>query len=242
MTHKAPDRKCGLITFEGFKTLAKDRSLDVYERIGFPDALRRGREADIFADITAKLPALNLRQKRVLEIGPGCGALPKRLIRHCVRRNHQLTLVDSREMLDQLPDARGIRKHPARFPECPGLLREFAGKLDALIAYSMFQNIFIEGNEWDFLDRSLALLAPGGRLLIGDIPNLSKYRRSGADAARPLADVPGSIDDAVVIALLLRGRSRGFHAYVLPQADGLPYAGRREDLLFIRPGPRKPRK
>ena len=114
------------------------------------------------------------------------------------------------------------------------------------------ENVFAQGNVWEFLDRSLELLAPGGRLLIGDVPNLSKRRRffsseagiayhrrfTGGDEPPQVEwnrPEPRQIDDAVVLGLLSRARAAGFDACVVPQADELPMANRREDLLIYRP-------
>jgi hypothetical protein len=47
---------------------------------------------------------------------------------------------------------------------------------------------------------------------------------------------PGrELDDGVLVGLLLRARDAGFHAWLVPQADGLPMGNRREDLLCERP-------
>ena len=41
--------------FEDFKNLANDPSLSKYEKIGFPDSYRAGKEEAIFHDILSKL-------------------------------------------------------------------------------------------------------------------------------------------------------------------------------------------
>jgi len=102
------------------------------------------------------------------------------------------------------------------------------------------------------VDACLALLAPGGQLLIGDVPNVSKRKRffasaagvrahqrfTGTDEAPAVAfNVPerAKIDDAVVFSVLARARAAGFDAFVVPQAADLPMANRREDILITRP-------
>ena len=112
--------------------------------------------------------------------------------------------------------------------------------------------IFKESNTWDFLDRSLSLLAPGGRFLIGDIPNVSKRKRFFASETgirfhkefMQTSHSPevsfnhieeGAVDDAVIMALLMRARLSGFDSYIVPQPSHLPMANRREDILIIRP-------
>lgn len=64
------------LTFDDFKRLARDDSLSRYEKIGFPNSYREGKEERIFLDITHKLRNLNKRNKVVMDIGPGCSGLP----------------------------------------------------------------------------------------------------------------------------------------------------------------------
>jgi hypothetical protein len=100
------------------------------------------------------------------------------------------------------------------------------------------------------VDRSLELLAHGGSMLLGDIPNMSKRKRflsspAGREFHRRLtgsAEPPpveamegGHIDDATVLDLLARARRAGCDAYVVPQREELPMANRREDVLVHRP-------
>ena len=102
------------------------------------------------------------------------------------------------------------------------------------------------------MDAALAMLAPGGRLLLGDIPNSSMRRRflssaagaafhrkyTGKDEDPQIAQFPAeqkTMDDSVIFGMLARARAAGFDAYVLPQSPNLPMANRREDLLFARP-------
>ena len=252
MPKSDPNRFAGL-KYEDFKALAKDQSLSRYEKIGFPDSYREGKEEAIFADIKRKLTGLDQRGRTVLDIGPGCSGLAFMLIDHCRRQGHKLLLVDSQEMLDHLPDEPFITKVPARFPdECRWLTEQHAGRVDALLCYSVLHYIFAEGNLFDFLDSALALLAHGGQMLLGDIPNLSKRRRffsspAGIQFHRDFTgtnETPsvefntlesGQIDDAVITSILMRSQASGFDAYCLPQPDELPMANRRDDILIRRP-------
>jgi hypothetical protein len=239
------------LTFDDFRRMACDPDLTRHEKVGFPDEYRAGREADIFRDVVGKLPLLEQRDRTVLEIGPGCSELPVMLMELCATQGHRLLLVDSAEMLAQLPDAAHVEKIPGRYPEVAGL-EQHADTVDVILAYSVLQYAFAEGNVWSFLDRSLALLAPGGAMLLGDIPNTSMRKRFFASAAglrchqqftgsSELPDVrfnvleAGQMDDSVVFGLLLRARTAGFHAFVVPQPNGLPMSNRREDILICRP-------
>jgi hypothetical protein len=251
MTLTATNRFAG-IGYEGFRRLALQEGLSVYERIGFPDDYRQGHEAAIFADIRQKLTNLDCANATVIDIGPGCSDVPRALIDLCESMGHALTLIDSPEMLSLLPGGPRLNKIPAMYPNCAQALKPLQGHVDAMLCYSVLQYILVDAAFFRFLDVSLSLLAPGGQFLIGDIPNNSKRKRffaseTGVQFHREFMNTNDSpevnfnqiehdqIDDAVVIALLQRARSAGFDAYVVPQSPALPMANRREDILIIRP-------
>jgi 2-polyprenyl-3-methyl-5-hydroxy-6-metoxy-1,4-benzoquinol methylase len=240
------------IGFDDFRRLATDESLSKYERIGFPDSYREGFEQAIFSDIAAKLTNLEKSGCHVIDIGPGCSDLPKLLVNLCREREHKLTLIDNSEMLDLLPNEAFIDKVAALYPNCTETIAKLQGTVDVILCYSVLHYIFIDTAFFRFLDASLSMLAPGGQMLIGDIPNISKRKRFFASDTgvrfhqqfMQTSDKPevvfnriehDQIDDAVVFALLQRARTAGFDAYVLPQNPALPMANRREDILIIRP-------
>jgi hypothetical protein len=241
------------LTFDRFRELARTPGLSSCEKVGFPNSYREGKEPAIFADVLGKLPNLMKTGQTVLDIGPGCSGLPHLLLNHCHRQQHTVLLADSPEMLQLLPDSPEIRKYPGRFPrDCGPLLSEYAARIDVILSYSVLQYAFEESSVFDFLDRALGLLAEGGEMLLGDIPNISKRKRFFSSAAgirshreftgtneapeiifnRP---EPACIDDSVVLGLLARARAAGFDAYVVPQDPQLPMANRREDILIRRP-------
>ena len=240
------------IGFKDFRELAQDSSLSKYGRIGFPDFYREGFEQTIFADILGKLDNLLKSSQKVLDIGPGCSDLPLMLVEKCREQGHELTLIDSKEMLDLLPEADFVHKEAALYPQCPKFLAVNAGELDVILCYSVLQYVLVDTAFFRFLDASLALLAPGGQFLIGDIPNISKRKRFFASEAGQrfhqsfmnTTDKPevifnqiehDQIDDSIVMALVQRARIQGFDAYVLPQSLALPMSNRREDILIVRP-------
>jgi hypothetical protein len=245
-------RRFASLTFTDFRRMAQDDSLSRYERIGFPDSYREGKEDLIFQDIARKLTRLGDRGQTVLDIGPGCSELPLMLIELCRRQGHTFVAVDSEEMLAHLPDEDFVRKVGGYYPHLPELFDEYRGKVDAILVYSVLHYVFVESSVWEFLDRSLELLAVGGQMLIGDIPNVSMRRRffSSPTGVRFHQEFTGTqevppvsfqaiehqhIDDAVVLALIMRARAAGFDAYVVPQRDDLPMANRREDIRIRRP-------
>ena len=250
MTDKVPFHE---LTFEKFRELAGSSQLTHHEKVGFPNEYRDGKEESIFADVLTKLRSLHGTHKTVLEIGPGCSRLPIMLAALCAERVHELHFVDSPEMLVHLPEQTHVHKWPGRYPDdVKELFSQLGGKVDAVIAYSVIQYVFAEGNLWDFLDRTLSLLADGGEMLLGDIPNITMRKRFFSSAAGiqchrdftgrdELPEVRfnqlevGQIDDSVVLAILARARAEGFHAWVVPQPDDLPMANRREDILIRKP-------
>lgn len=232
--------------------MATDPSLSPTEKVGFPEAYRAGKEAAILRDILSKASVLTMRGKTVLDIGPGCSGLALAVIKHCREQDHDLLLVDSEEMLSQLPSGPGVTKFAAYYPECPALINAYQGRIDCVICYSVLHYIFAESNVWRFFDASLALLGEGGQFLLGDIPNVSKRKRffssrNGIEFHKHFMktdegpsvqfNIPeaGVIDDSVIMALIQRARLQGFDAYIVPQEPELPMANRREDILITRP-------
>lgn len=241
------------LSFEDFRKMANTPTLSCYEKIGFPDAFREDKEGHIFQDILRKLPNLTDKNKTIIDIGPGCSTLPHKLINLCKINQHQLILIDSKEMLAQLPDSSFTTKIAAFYPnECKQFIAQHQSKIDVVLVYSVLHYIFTEANLFEFLDDTLSLLADGGQLLLGDIPNVSKRKRflSSANGVKyhqehyDPATMPvvnhyniekNQLDDSVVLGILMRCRNAGFDAYALPQSPDLPMANRREDILITKP-------
>ena len=238
------------LTFEDFRRLAQDAELSCHEKVGFPDDYRAGFESAIFADMLAKLSNLNEHNGCVLEIGPGCGPLPQLLADHCADQGHRLLLVDSAEMLAHFEEADHLVKLPGEFPYMPELLATYRAAIKTIVAYSVIQYPFEAGHLDEFIDAALSLLEPGGQMLLGDVPNVSMRRRffqseeglashreyTGLEHPAPLeVDDASGLNDQAVMNVLRRARTSGFHAWVVPQAVGLPMANRREDILIVRP-------
>ena len=240
------------LTFDDFRALATDSALSRHEKVGFPNSYREGKEGAIFSDVSSKLNTLQGSGKTILEIGPGCSGLPVMLVDLCKQRGHHLLFVDSAEMLSHLPEESFIEKFVGRYPDIPEFALHYANKIDVIISYSVIQYVFSDGNLWKFLDHALLLLADGGEMLLGDVPNCTMRKRffSSHSGKRfhqeftgtgevPLVTFnspePDNMDDSVVLGLIARARSQGFHAWVVPQAPDLPMANRREDILIRKP-------
>lgn len=241
------------LTFDDFRELAANPSLSRHEKVGFPDDYRDGKEDAIFNDVCNKLSNLSAPEKTIIEIGPGCSELPMMLSELCLKNRSNLIYIDSAEMLSHLPDGMHISKFQGTFPDAfSSEIDKYSGKINAIIAYSVIQYVFTGGNLWDFIDQCLLLLSDGGEILFGDVPNISMRKRffsseAGAASHRKFTGQNkkpaelinqleiGHMDDSVVLAILARARSQGFHAWVVPQAFSLPMANRREDILIRKP-------
>jgi hypothetical protein len=233
--------------------MANDPRYTAHERSGFPEELRAGSEASILADIEYKLPALHRRRGiQVIDIGCGANPLTDLIIARCKANNHRLILIDSAEVLAHHSESPDIALVAGRFPEVPELYAKETGKCDVVLAYSVLQYSFKDASVHSFVDAALTLLSPGGRLLVGDLPNASMRRRflasdagrafhreyTGEDTDPQVAwpEIPlGELDDGVLLGLVTRCRDAGYHAWLMPQQSRLPMANRREDLLCERP-------
>jgi 2-polyprenyl-3-methyl-5-hydroxy-6-metoxy-1,4-benzoquinol methylase len=239
------------LTFDDFCELAKKKDISKFEKIGFPDDFRCGKEESIFSDINNKVQIAP--ESIVLDIGAGCSDLPEIIATYCDTIKSKYVVIDSKEMLENISDSfECVEKISGFYPDIPAVFSKYKGKVDVIICYSVFQYIFEESNAWRFIDATLSLLKPGGRFLIGDIPNASMRKRFLESEAgisfhqqymntQDLPNVrynclePGDIDDSVVFSIVSRCRNQGFHAYILPQSSSLPMSNRREDILIIRP-------
>jgi len=241
------------LDYDDFRRLATEEGLSASERIGFPESYRAGKTEAILADIGRKLPAFGKAGRTLLDIGVGCGELGQAIVALARESNQDVILVDAPEVLARLDPHEKCHLIPGRFPdEVSSDLAQWQGTIDAVLVYSVFHYVFEAGQVLPFLDACLDLIAPGGSLLIGDIPNLSKRRRFFASEAgvrfhqefmqtteRPVVDLTaptdGHIDDALLMRLMAHARARHFDAYLVPQSAELPMANRREDLLVSRP-------
>jgi len=122
---------------------------------------------------------------------------------------------------------------------------------DKIIIYSVMHCLSNREEVFRFISRALSLLKPGGRLLIGDLPNTSKKCRfmkstAGKQIAKQWADLVKdvgvmvnpdneviSFDDTVVLDLMAYIRNKGFDSFLLPQPIDLPFGGSREDILVV---------
>jgi 2-polyprenyl-3-methyl-5-hydroxy-6-metoxy-1,4-benzoquinol methylase len=135
---------------------------------------------------------------------------------------------------------------------------EIHSRFDKILCYSVLHYLSDEAEVFAFIDKALALLVPGGRVLFGDIPNTSKKRRFLASAhgqqferewrneqQRCEITTPTQLtsdsdlvqfDDQFLIRIMRRYRSQGFYAYILPEDPELPFGHTREDIVIAHAG------
>lgn len=229
------------MNFDKFKELALNKFLSDHEKSDFKVEDRAGYETLIVADWLTKIPEIAHDSKCVLNIGCG-SALIKQLLKEMDYEGY-LVLVDSKEVLDNIivTDNR-LDLRPGKFPEEQNL----AGlKFDAIVANSVLQ--YVE-DPFRFIDAAVGLLAPSGKLLLSDIPNLSKARRFFSTKAGieyhqirnktnelpDLSKSEGNIADDMILGIVERYRQFGYNVYLLPQHKDLPMSNRREDILIER--------
>jgi len=252
MSEENKIEKLSDLDFNKFKTLANDESLSRYEKIGFFNHFREGKEAQIWDDIQSKVSTLEIESTRVLDIGPGCSDLPFMLLKNAEEKGQNVVLIDSQEMLNQLPDFSFCEKFSAMFPnETKQWSKENKNSFQAIICYSVLHYIAVESSVELFVEAICELLAPGGTALIGDIPNVSKRNRffkseegiqfhQNNHGPNSFPEInwnekkPGEFNDDDVFSILKMARLKGVEAFVLPQNSVLPMANRREDILFVK--------
>lgn len=236
------------LTFNNFRERARSNDLSPIQKIGFPDNYRQGYEQAIVDDIFSKTDLNDRSGQAVVDIGCGCSDLVRLVIDQCRKQKHHLTLNDSAEMLALIKDTSGTKQVPGRFPDILPQLQ--LGSFDVVICYSVIPCVFSELNYIDFIHKSISLLKPGGKMLVGDIPNVTKRQRflnseEGKDFLKnaPANTDKGStwqsddtlkMDDAVVFSILTRFRNYGCETYLLPQSKTLPLSNRREDILIVK--------
>lgn len=242
-------QKVERITFEQFRDMARDSSLSRHEKIGFPNDYREKYTTAIFKDICNKLPALEETHKKIADIGCGCDALALNMIECAEVHEHELYLLDSSEMLGLLPDSLAASKIPGQFPKDESFLKKHQNGFDAVLVYSVMQHVILEDNPFTFIDRAIELLTPGGRLLLGDLPNRTKRKRFflSPEGIRthqaytnseeiPKVDMTEleteKLDDSILFSILIRYRMAGMETYLMPQNVDCPMANRREDIII----------
>jgi 2-polyprenyl-3-methyl-5-hydroxy-6-metoxy-1,4-benzoquinol methylase len=215
-------------------------------------SFQREAERRIGPDVQRKLELCPT--DRLLDIGGGPGnlAIPLSFL------VHEVWVIDNPKAIEVLASRAGnmgnVRLIAASFEEA-----KVDVTFEKILIYSVIQYLPDVQAIQSFLLKAVGLLKPGGRLLIGDLPNTSRKGRfmasrqaaqvddswnrsmsneSATEAFQKLGGLPANttgtnIDDEVIAGLILFLRSLGFEAYLVPQPEDLPFGLTREDILVV---------
>lgn len=236
-----------LTALEAYAALARS-GVDATRQAG-RYGVQSAAEALIPGDIAPKL-ALEPHH-RLLEIG--CG--PGRLIAALAPLVGSATGLDHADVIATAgPMPANVRLIAGGFPET-----DVGEGWDRILVYSVLHCMPDQYAAMHLAFDAARLLAPGGRLLIGDLPNRDRAARfRDSDAGRAFeadwaarraaagpepeavavlaqADQIGGFSDAQLTGLLMAFRSDGFDAFLLPQDPDLPFGRTREDIIVVRP-------
>lgn len=234
-------------------------AFDLYAKLaneGLTDTQLAGRyqtqaEAErlIFRDVAAKLRLAPT--DTLLDIGCGPGTLLTPASYSCQR----VTGMDNPQVIDRL--RRTMRESNVVLEYGPFPHLRPSGNYDCILAYSVVHYLPTIEEIERFIVAALEYLRPGGRMLIGDIPNrdrkarflasrvgqeFDKRWRESIAAIQPEthldvfadASMLGTLSDADMLRLVGEMRRRGFDGYVLSQRPELPFGRTREDILVVR--------
>lgn len=229
------------LSYNDFVNRANDSNLSLNEKIGFDFIARNEKfEGIIWEDILTKLFILKSKGKKVLDIGCGCSGLPRRLIKLCRENEHTLVLCDSPEMLSCLVNSsensneKNINKVGGLFPACSKDIIKICPNYDVIIVYGVIHCV---PDYISFVTGCLSLLAKGGQLLIGDIPNDLKKERffiNETSVSLSKDDKINSTDDNYMFEIMCLAHENNCDAYLVPQNCNIPFSCFRDDLLITK--------
>ncbi|MFO6421845.1 class I SAM-dependent methyltransferase [Motilimonas sp. KMU-193] len=222
-------------------------SLDNHTQIAGRYGIQQDAEKNIVKDIVAKLD-LNACD-HLLEIGCGTGNLLIPLsfsVSSCVGIDHQ----DCLKKFSQRSTIDNIHLLPGDFLTLPN---SELGSFNKVVIYSVLHCLPDDAAVIEFIDKAFELLAPGGMMLLGDIPNTDTKQRFLASQEGQLfsqqwaqqveratiAEVPFEaglpsceFNDDKILALVQGIRTKGAQAYLMAQPCELPFGHTREDILI----------
>lgn len=128
-----------------------------------------------------------------------------------------------------------------------------------ILIYSVLHCLSSLDQVEEFVFAALEFLEPGGRMLLGDLPNSDlKARFLNSDSGRifdaewqasrkPLVRAAsefqsraaeigclGTFDDNFLVSLLCKIRSKGYSTYLVPQKPLMPFGNTREDIIIAK--------
>ncbi|OGC22600.1 hypothetical protein A3J90_06975 [candidate division WOR-1 bacterium RIFOXYC2_FULL_37_10] len=234
-------------SFESYGRIAENFSN--YTEISGRLKVQEESEKNIVADVIKKL---NLKSNdSLLEIGCGAG-------------NLLIPLSFAVDTIDGIDHISCIELLKRRFPKgeninfIPGNFLDVAidDVYSKILCYSVLHYLKNRDEVFEFINKSLRLLSPGGKALFGDIPNSSLKNRfinsnrgrkflkewqalvnsetSGNQGCFDKDDELVEFDDDFVAEIVRKYQKEGYSTYVLSQPENLPFGNTREDILIIK--------
>jgi ubiquinone/menaquinone biosynthesis C-methylase UbiE len=244
-----------------FSNLAKKNNINAC--VGRPTNRKINNNA-IFADIINKL---NVKKKdKILTVGTGCGKLVDLWIKKSLQFNLNLYILDFPDVISKIKKKYSSNLLQKKFFKLiPGTFPEIIdnSKIDSLKSIKfncieLYSVIHYSDNFFKMINAAVNLLDNNGRLLIGDIPNLSTQGRFLSTSfginfhnnyknvnlkkvnniqnfiKKKIKDGETNIDDKCILKILTTYRKRGYNTYLLNQNKNLPFHFTREDILITK--------
>ncbi len=233
-------------SFENFGRLAKN-PLSFTEIAGWY-AFQAGTERYILFDIMRQLKLVP--SDDLLEIGCGAGnnLIPFSFFAHSATGvDHQALL----KVLKKRIKNTSIRCIPGNFLDV-----KIPGHFSKIIVYSVLHYLSNEKEVLFFIDKAVKLLLPGGKLLLGNIPNIDRKKRFLASPRGKIfekkwqamkkkenIDIVFSnffkeknviIGDTLINKIIKTYSVKEFRAKSLKQSLGAPFSHTRENILISR--------
>ena len=221
----------------------------------------KGKDAHIWRDIESKLGFYE--NCEVLDLGCGFGGLIDYCIESSKKQSWKLTLFDIPEVIEALfqnqteHDMFGINTYSGIYPyEVDDKLLE--KMFDRILLYSV---LHYTDNPKELLLKLAGQLRSGGRMLVGDLPNVNKKGRflssnygkqfeakyqnvkeeelpvyvDQFDYVDKVLNQNKEINDNLIVWAMQEFRHQGYNVFVIPQPEELPYSLTREDVLICKP-------
>ena len=188
----------------------------------------------------------------LLDIGSGTGNLSIPLSFFC---SNLIALVNP----NVIKVLKGRSKGKENFDFISGdfLNTKINNKFDKILIYSILHYLKDDAKVFEFIDKAISLIADGGKLLLGDIPNVSlKTRFINSSFGKKFANkwntklnlnkinnpiIKAEIndeqtpifDDKLMLDMIEHIRSKNYNAYLMPQPSNLPFGYTCEDILVL---------
>ncbi len=209
---------------------------------------QKGEERNILADVMDKLAITP--EDACLEIGCGIGniLIPLSFL------VDSITGIDHPDCIKALKSRfknENVNLYGTNFIDWENSARKY---FDKILIYSVLHLLQDKDEVMFFIHKALSMLNSGGKILLGDIPNISKKERFVHSAegkafnekwkernqehlhkeypAVPVDSELATFDDKMMLSIIAELRGQGCNAYILPQPHALPFGYTREDILI----------